>query len=98
MKPTRTRYDKAEDWQKVRVWWTAKHRWNGTVHLAVSVGGGRMTRCGLRIYRGGKMWKLYEWERHGNSPISPTCGHCIRWRKFDQEAEKSAYYIRKEYG
>lgn len=92
MRPTRPRYDKSEDWQKVRVWWTAKHRFNGTVHLAVSVGGGKITRCGLRIYVGGKTWKLYEWERHGRSPIAATCGQCLKWRRFDLDIENRDSY------
>lgn len=89
MRKPSPRYDKPDDWLNVRVWWTAKHRFNGTVHLAVSMGGGKVTRCGLRIYARGKTWKIYQWERHGNSPIAPTCGQCIKWRKYDEEVKQS---------
>lgn len=71
------------DWSKTRVWWSARHKWSGMVHLAASIGGGRVTRCGIRIYAGGKQYKLYDWVKHGNSPIPPSCGQCLRLHRHD---------------
>jgi len=87
MRKAPPRYDNPEDWRKARVWWSAKHKWNGTVHLAVSISNGKMTRCGLRIYPKSKAFRLYEWQRHGNSPVTPTCGMCLYARKFDLAAK-----------
>ena len=82
-------YYKSESWLKVRVWWEAKHRFRGTTHLAVTLGGGKLTRCGMRFYytakkRRGKNFALYEWTRLGHDPIVPTCPQCLRLIKWDQ--------------
>jgi hypothetical protein len=78
------------------VWWSAKHKFDGTVHLAVSISNGKITRCGKRIYPSGKAFKLYEWTRHGNSPITPTCGVCLKLRKYDMgELVGNPVYDRK---
>lgn len=86
------------DWSKTRVWWSAKHKWSGQVHLAASLGGGRITRCGLRIYQNGKQFRLYEWTRHGRSPIAPTCGQCIRLHKGDVEGHPDPFPERRSNG
>lgn len=95
-KHDQVRYDKPEDWQKARVWWSAKHKWSGIVHVAVSVANGKVTRCGMRIYPGSKNFKLYEWTRMGNSPVVPTCSQCLRLRAYDKGDLDNPVFMREE--
>jgi hypothetical protein len=76
-----------KDWRKVKVWYSATHKWSHITHIAAYASGARLvTRCGQIFYpRTTKAFKLYEWQRGGGSPVVPTCGLCLRLRKQDIE-------------
>lgn len=97
MPRAKRRLKSEKDWTTVRVWYSAKHKWHRTIHVAASgsdVGGGNLlvTRCGLRIYKNTKQFKLYEWNKSG-SPVTPTCGQCLKLLKYDKGELDNPIYM-----